>query len=83
MNECDELLLSSKNAMRTLNFVPNYTQDLCKMGLNWFATIKLFLFGCSVQKQFVGLNCFDLTICSIACYIQLIVWSTGVPKCLT
>ena len=41
--------------MRALNFVPKYMQGLCKMGLNWLATIKLFL------KQFVGLNCFDLT----------------------
>ena len=47
--------------MRTLNFVPKYMQGLCKMGLNWLATIKLFSFGCCFQKQFVGLNCFDLT----------------------
>ena len=36
------------------------------MGMNLFSTIKLFSFGCSLQKQFVGLNCFDLTNCCIA-----------------
>ena len=29
------------------------------MGLNLVVTIKLSLFCCSLQKQSVGLNCFD------------------------
>ena len=33
------------------------------MGLNLFSTIKQFSFGCSLQKQFVGLNSFDLMNC--------------------
>ena len=52
-----------KDAMRTFNFVPKCTQGPLEMGLNLFSTIQLFLFGCSLQKQFVGLNCFDLTNC--------------------
>ena len=35
-------------------------------GIEFFSTIKLFSFGCSLQKQFVGLNCVDLTICCVA-----------------
>ena len=68
MNWRNELLFSLKNAMRTFNFVgvPKYTQGSLEMGLNLFPTIKLFSFGCSLQKQFVGLNCFHLTNCCIA-----------------
>ena len=66
MNRCNELLFSLKYAIRTFNFVPKCTQGLQGMGLNLFPTIKQFLFGCSLQKQFVGLNCFDLTKCCVA-----------------
>ena len=55
-----------KNTMRTFNFVQKCTQGPLEMELNLVATIKLFSFGCSLQKQFVGLNCYDLTNCCIA-----------------
>ena len=58
MNRCNELLFPSKHVMRTFNFVPKYTQGLQEMGLNLFPTIKLFSFGCSLQKHFIGLICF-------------------------
>ena len=67
MNKCNGLLFSLKYAMRTFTFVPKYTQGPQEIGLNLFPTIKLFSFGCSLQKQFVGLNCFHLTSCCIAC----------------
>ena len=66
MNRCNELLFSLNYAMRTFNFVPKYTQGPLEMGLNLFPTIKLFSFGCCLQKQFVGLNCLYLTNCCIA-----------------
>ena len=55
-----------RNTIRTFNFVPKCTQGSLEMGLNLVATIKLFLFGCSLQKQFVGLNCAHLTNCCVA-----------------
>ena len=55
-----------ENTKRTFNFVPKCTKGPLEMGLNLVATIKLFSFGCSLQEQFVGLNCVHLTNCCIA-----------------
>ena len=51
------------------------------MGLNLFPTIKQFSFGCPLQKQFVGLNCFDLTKCCFAFMMYCL--TENVPKTLS